>query len=226
MNRLRLLVFLFPVALLPGADPLTEVFARMDQSSRNFKGMTADIQETIYTQVVDQKNVLTGSIRLKRVKPGDVRFLVEFTQPDVKSVAFAGTEVRTYKPKENVEQIIDVASHKEALEQALLLGFGASSSEIKATYDVAYVGAEAVAGQRAAEIKLTPKSKDLQAQIQEADLWISDALGVPVQQKFLYAHAGGNYSEFTYSNIKLTVPSNADLQLKPSKGVQVSKVGK
>jgi outer membrane lipoprotein-sorting protein len=199
----------------------------MDQSAHSFKSMSADIEEIVYTQMVDQKTISTGTIRLKRSKSGDVRFLVNFTVPDPKSVAFAGTEVRTYKPKENVEQIFDVTNHKAALEQALLLGFGATSAEIRATYEAAYVGPETVAGQKATEIKLTPRSKDLQGQIQEADLWISDTLGVPVQQKFIYAHAGGNYSEFTYSDLKVN-PSlpDGDLQLKTAKGVQISKVGK
>jgi outer membrane lipoprotein-sorting protein len=214
---------------LSAADPLARALAQMDKAAPQFKCMTADIQETVYTQVVDEKTVTGGTIRLRRVKAGDVRFLVEFTHPEkeAKSVAFAGNEIRTYKPRENLEQIYDVTTHKAALEQALLLGFGATRGEIEANYEVSYVGAESVNGQSAAEIKLVPKAKELQSQVQEADLWISDSLGVPVQQKFIYAHAGGNYSLFTYSNLRLVASlPDKDLQIKLPKGVQVTRVGK
>ena len=197
----------------------------MDQAAGPFRCMTANIQETVYTQVVDDKALSSGTIKLRRAKPGDIRFLVDFTNPDApRSVAFAGTEIRIYKPKENVEQIIDVATHKAAIEQYLLLGFGAAAAEITGAYDVSYIGSATVEGQHAVELKLVPKSKDVQARLTQADLWISDTFGVPVQQKFLYP--GGNYTLFTYSNLRLLrdLPDK-DLQLKPPKDVHISKVG-
>ena len=221
------LLGLVPLGFLPlqGADPLPAVLARMDRAARPFRCMTANIQETVYTQVVDDKALSSGTIKLRRAKPGDIRFLVDFTNPDApRSVAFAGTEIRIYKPKENVEQIIDVATHKATIEQYMLLGFGATAADITAAYDVSYVGPATVEGQHAAELKLTPKSKEVQGKLTQAELWISDAFGVPVQQKFLYP--GGNYTLFTYSNLRLmpTLPDR-DLQLKPPKDAHISKVG-
>ncbi len=57
-----------------------------------------------------------------------------------------------------------------------MLGFGATSAEMKAVYDISYVEADIVAGQHAAEIRLVPKTKEMQGQVSEADLWISDFL--------------------------------------------------
>jgi outer membrane lipoprotein-sorting protein len=219
------LFVLAPLAVVPGADPLAAVLARMDQAARPFRCVTANIQETVYTQVVDDKAISGGTIKLRRARPGDIRFLVDFTNPDApRSVAFAGTEIRIYKPKENVEQVIDVATHKAAIEEYMLLGFGATAAEIAAAYNVSYVGPAVVEGQHAAELKLTPKSKEVQARLTQAELWISDTLGVPVQQKFLYP--GGNYTLFTYTNLKL-MPAlpDKDLQLKTPKDVHVTRVG-
>jgi outer membrane lipoprotein-sorting protein len=225
MIRLCLLGLIGLSAAMSAADPLTGVFARMDKAARGFKGMSADIENTVYTQPIDDKTVSSGTIKLRRNK-ADVRFLLELTEPATaaRSVSFAGTELRTYNPIANYEQVIDVSTHKSDIEQAMMLGFGATSAEIKSTYDVSYVGPETVNGERASLIKLVPKSKEMLAQIREADLWISDALGVPIQQKFITP--GGNYNLFSYSGLKLT-PSlkDSELQFKPAKGVQINRVG-
>ena len=215
----------FAAALLPAADPMGDVFSRMDSTAAHFHGMTADIQETVHIEVVDDNNVSSGIIRLKRAKPGDVRFLVEFQSPDPRAAAYAGTEIHVYNPKTNIEQIYDVSTKKAIIEQAILLGFGATSDELKASYNASWVGAETVDGQPTAHIRLVPKSKEMQAQVKQADLWISDSLGVPIQQKFLTT-SSGNYNLFRYMHLKLT-PSltDKDLQLKTPKNVQKQWVG-
>jgi outer membrane lipoprotein-sorting protein len=210
--------------LLSGADPLAELFARMDKTAAHFVGMTASIRETSYTAVVNDSDVSNGTIAL-RTKP-DLRFLVDFTSDpkSPKAVALAGNEAQLYNPKTRTVQIYDVSTRKDAIQQAMTLGFGATSAEVKAIYEVAWVGPEKLDGQAVAHISLTPKTKEMQAQMKQADLWISDALGVPVQQKLL--SAGGNYTLFQYSNLKLTSSlSDKDLKLKAPKGVQTSRVG-
>jgi outer membrane lipoprotein-sorting protein len=217
---------LLTAAVLNAATPLDDVMARMDKAAHGFHGVAADLEETVYTKSVDDKTVTGGTIKLKRNKSGDVRFLVEITRPasETQSIAFAGTELRTYKPSQNVEQLFDVATHKAAIEQAMMLGFGATSAEMKAVYDISYVEADIVAGQHAAEIRLVPKTKEMQGQVSEADLWISDSLGVPIQQKFVLP--GGNYNLFAYTNLRLTNSlSDSDLQIRPAKGVVINRVG-
>jgi len=212
-------------AWLHAADPLSGVFTKMDAAAAHFKGMSADIEETVHLEVVDDNTVSNGTIKLKRSKPGDVRFLVEFQSPDPRAAAYAGNNLHVYNPKTNTEQIYDVSTKKGVIEQAILLGFGATSGEIKASYDVSFVAAEPVDGQAASHIRLVPKTPEMQMQVKQADLWISDALGVPIQQKFLTT-ASGNYNLFKYAHLKLesNLPDSA-LQLKLPKGVQKKMVG-
>jgi len=212
-------------ALLTSADPMSEVFSRMDSTAARFRGMTANIQETVHIEIVDDNNVSNGIIKLKRTKPGDVRFLVEFQSPDPRAAAYAGNEIHVYNPKTNIEQIYDVSTKKAIIEQAILLGFGATSAELKQSYNASYAGAETVDGQATVHIKLIPKSKEMQNQVKQADLWISDSLGVPVQQKFLTT-SSGNYNLFKYTHLNLTTTlTDADLKLKTPKNVQKQHVG-
>jgi outer membrane lipoprotein-sorting protein len=212
-------------AQLHAWDSMSDVFTRMDAAAAHFKGITADLEETIHTEIVDDNNVSTGTIKLRRAKPGDVRFLVEFTSPDPKSAAYSGNELDVYNPKTNEEQMYDVSTKKTVIEQAILLGFGATSAELKASYDVSFVATEKIDGQPTSHIKLLPKTKEMEAQVKQADLWISDSQGVPVQQKFLTSKSG-NYNLFKFPHLKMAPGLRDDeLQLKVPKNAQKKHVG-
>jgi outer membrane lipoprotein-sorting protein len=65
----------------------------------------------------------------------------------------------------------------------------------------------------------------MQERVKEADLWISDALGLPLQQR-ITPPTTGNYNQFRYSNVKVNPAlSDKDLKLKTDKGVQIQRVG-
>jgi outer membrane lipoprotein-sorting protein len=216
-------------ALLPSslaADSLTDVFARMDREAQAFKGMTADLTDLVHTAIVNDDATEYGSIKLKRDKPGDTRILLEFTRPDAKAVSVEGTQVKVYLPKANVVQVYDASSKRGALDKALLLGFGATSGDLKASYDITYVGAETVAGQPADHIKLIPKpTNEARQMIQQADLWIGPA-GLALQQRFATS-ASGDYRLATYFNMKVNPSvSDKDLRIKTRPGVQINTVGK
>lgn len=205
---------------------LADAFGKMDKSAVGFKTMMADVRQTAHTAVVNDDSTESGTIRLKRVKAGETHILVDFTTPDAKTVSIAGGLVSIYLPKAKSAHIYDLRNKRSVLEQGMLLGFGASSSDIKVAYEVSYVGQEAVAGQASAHIRLVPKSKEVLQNLRSAELWISDALGVPVQQKFMTSGTG-DYTLMQYTNIRIN-PAIADKDLKLSlpKGVQVKQVGR
>jgi outer membrane lipoprotein-sorting protein len=220
-----LLVLAFVAAPLAAADSLADTFAKIDASAARFKGMTADLQRTDYTALAKDTSVATGDIKLRRVKEGEIHMLVTLTRPDQEVVAFDGKQARIYFPKTNVEQEYDVSAKKDMVEQVMLLGFGATSGDLKAHYDVTFTGAEPVGGQPAAHLKLIPKSPDMLKSFRQVELWISDSLGVPLQQKFITS-TNGDFHQFTYPGLKLTSSlSDKDLQLKTPKNVQIKKVG-
>jgi outer membrane lipoprotein-sorting protein len=213
-------------AVPPQADSLADTFARIDSQASKFKGMTASLQRTDYTALAQDTSAATGEIKIKRVKENEMRMLVTLTQPDQQVVAFDGNQARIYYPKTNIVQVYDVSTKKGMVEQVMALGFGATSADLKAHYDVSYAGAEPVGGQPTAHLKLIPKSKDVLKNFRQIELWIADSLGVPLQQKFITSTAG-DFHQFTYSNLKLTSSlSDKDLQLKTPKNVQMKQVGR
>jgi outer membrane lipoprotein-sorting protein len=228
MRVLRLVFMLTgPVAALVGlqvpakaADqPLQAVFNRMDQASPKFKGLKADVRKLAHTEVINEDSVDTGTIVVRVPKPHDLRMLIDFQQPDQKTVAIAGTKLQIYYPKTKIVQEIDLGkNHRNQVEQFLLLGFGSNSKDLLAAYSVKLGGPEVVAGEPTTRIELVPKSKELLAQFPKFELWISDKTGISVQQKMY--QPGGDYSLATYSNMQLSanIPEAA-VKLNLPKGV-------
>jgi len=222
--RLRLIACVLAAVPLP-AQNLNAVFTKMDATAKGFTSIASDIRQTAHTAVVNDDSTESGTFKLRRSK-NETRILIDFTAPDPKTVSITGSEANIYLPKAKTVQVYDIRSKKSLVDQFLLLGFGASSSDLKATYDVSYVGQEQVAGQPAGHIKLVPKSAEALKSLKSAELWISDAQGVPVQQKFTTSGTG-DYTQVQYTNIKLNPAiADKDLKLTIPKGVQVQQVGK
>ena len=109
----------------------------MDKTAQQFKSVTADIKRDVYTAVIDDHEKDTGVVKAKREKSRDTRMLIEFTSPVQKFLAVHGTEASVYTPTTKTVQVYDV---KQGLvDQFLLLGFGASSAEVREHYNVSLI---------------------------------------------------------------------------------------
>jgi outer membrane lipoprotein-sorting protein len=205
--------------LMAQSNPLDDAFARMDKTAQQFKAVTADIQRDVYTSVIDDHEKDGGTMRAKREKSHDTRMLIEFTGPNAKIVALDGTTASVYTPKIKTVQIVDIK--KGLVDQFLLLGFGASSADLKDHYDVTLSGTEKLPDETTWHLQLVPKSPEVLKNLKKAELWIGQTSGLPVQEK-LFTSAGGDYELFKYSNMKLNpaLPDSA-LKLSYPKGVTV-----
>lgn len=205
-------------AALPGnaaAQTLDELLARMDQNAMTFKSMSAKLRYMSYVAVIKEGTVSTGTLTMKRSRR-EAMVLVDFTEPDPKTVAVAGTKVAIYLPKLQTVEEYDLG---KSVEKYLALGFGASGKELKADYTLQELGADTVNGQKAMRLELIPKSKEVLKQLPRIELWISAATGYPIQQKL--HQTGGDYMLATYSDVVINprLPDSA-YKLNLPKGVK------
>ncbi len=216
---MRFSAFLAMVAIasvvgLRAADDLQKVYAKIDQGAAGFKGLTADIKRVAHIDLINEDDIETGKIAVKRPKPRDVKMRIDFETPSVKQVTFGGNHADIYYPKTNTDEEYDLEKHKDMVEQFLLLGFGTSSQDLRNNYSIRLIGPEQINGQPTMHIELIPKSKDMAQTFPKMELWISDATGLALQQK-LYEKGGKDYQLATYSNMKLR-PDISDAEVKPN----------
>ncbi len=131
--RAKLVLGFFVASLAwskPPAD-LNSVLDRIDKAGATFKGMSAHLHRITHTAVISEDDVDSGTMLLKRARARDMRMLVDFTQPDPKTVAFQGRKVEIYYPKIETVQEYDVGKSRALLDEFFLIGFGTSRAELQ-----------------------------------------------------------------------------------------------
>lgn len=212
------LVCAFSLTGFTATNGIDAVLARMDQSAAKFNALSANLRRVSFTAVLNETTSESGTILIRRPKPRDVQMLVEIREPDQKSVSYMNRKWQIFYPKINTVQEYDLGKQGALIDQALLLGFGTSTSELLRHYDVKYVGEDVVEGTPASRLELVPKSKEALQHIARVELWISEQ-GHPVQQKIY--QPSKDYYLITYSDIKLNPNVTADsVKLKLPKNVK------
>jgi len=220
------LILAGPATLGATSDNLQQVLARMDKAANDFKSMTAQVTYVTHTDVLNEDDKETGTVTMKKVLPGEVQGLVDFTSPDRKTITFEKRKFQEYLPKMKTVQVFDLAKHGEQLDKFLMIGFGTSGMELAKDYDVTALGTENVNGHSAIHLQLIPKAPDARQYVQKLDLWIPDQ-GDPYPFREKIFEPSGDYRLVTYSDLKINPPLQPDaLQLKLPPGVKTEYPGK
>src|SRR5882762_11353977 len=86
----------FMAAMTPGFgvaaanNELDLALARMDQASSTFRGLTADLKKVSHLEVINKDEIDEGTIAVKRMKPKDMRVLIDIKRPDAKKAMIGG----------------------------------------------------------------------------------------------------------------------------------------
>jgi outer membrane lipoprotein-sorting protein len=213
-------------AVTATGDALQQVLSRMDKAANDFKSMTAEVTYITHTEVLNEDDKETGTITMKKVQPGEVQSLVDFTSPDRKTVTFEKRRIQEYLPKLKTVQVFDLAKHGEQVDKFIMIGFGTSGTELAKDYDVTMLGMENWGGQLTLHLQLIPKAADARQYVQKMELWVPEQGDpYPLHEKIL--EPSGDYRLVTYSALKInpSLPSDA-LKLKLPPGVQTVYPGK
>jgi outer membrane lipoprotein-sorting protein len=212
-------VFAILSLAVASGQSLDSVLANMDKSAAGFRSMSANIERVSHTAVINENTVDKGTMLLKRSKPREMRMLIDLKEPDPKTVALSGKKLEVYYPKMNTVQEYDLGKHRAMLDQFFLIGFGTSGKELAASYNMKLLGFDTVAGQRAARLELIPKSKDVLQHLRRLELWVAEATGYPIQQKFFLP--ANDHMLVTYSSMRVNPDvSDSAMRLKLPGGVK------
>lgn len=181
------------------------VLGTMDKAAADFRSLTADIENTKYTEVVKDTSVEKGRIYVRK----DSKMRIDITDPDPRTILRAGDSLFVYTPKIKRVEDYDLSKHRAMVDQYVLLGFGTRSEALQKSYDVKLTGEDQLDGKKAYLLELTPKSDDVKHQITKIQMWIDSASWLPIQQKF-FETGSGDYIQFHYTNMmkNLKIPDS------------------
>jgi outer membrane lipoprotein-sorting protein len=219
MKNLLPVLCLSIFASLCSAQSVDAILGRMDQAAPHFRGMSADVQMTTYTAIIGDKTVENGTLKMQRLKSGEVRAILDFSgQTDAREIAFLGKIIRIYYPNLKTYQDYDVGKNTDVLNQFLLLGFGSSGRDLARSYTITTDGSEKIAGQETAKLLLVPNDPKVKERLSKIEMWIPADAAYPIQQQFF--EPSGNYRIVAYTNVKINPPMKGTLELKLPSGAK------
>lgn len=194
------------------------VVERLNKAAQHFQTLTAKLEFTKVTVVVDDKSTETGQLYYSKNR----RVLIDMQNPEPKEILFTGNKAFIYYPKLSQIQEFDLSKHRALVEQFLLLGFGTKGDELKDSYLITVLGEKRLDGRPVLQLELTPKDERIRNNIHKIHLWFDLSNWVPVQQRFF--EVGGDYLLTRYSDVKVNVPiTSSKLRLSAPRGTATVK---
>ena len=199
MAGLGAMLCLLAPAAFPQAQPkqtVESVIAELDHTAKHFHGLTADVERTKVTVVVNDRSTESGQIFVRH----DDKMRIELTKPDARTILRSGDTLWIYVPKTKRLEEYDLGKHRGLVDQLLLLGLDSSGGELKKHYLLTVLSEEMLDGRKTVLLELTPKNEKIRNQIARIQLWIDLSNWLAIQQKF-FETGTQDYFIIHYSNI-------------------------
>ena len=186
-----------PVAHAQGrpAWTLEGVLRQLDETAKDFHSLSADVERTKVTVVVNDRSTETGTILVR----GD-KMVLDLKAPDARTILRTGDSLYIYTPGLKRVEEYNLGKNRALVDQFLLLGFGTEGKQLEKGYLVALLKEDKIDDRKTIELELTPKSQGVRNQIAKIQIWLDESSWLPVQQEF-YEAGSGDYSIVKYSKV-------------------------
>lgn len=179
---------------------LDNILKQMDTQAADFHSLTANLERTKVTVVVNDKSTESGRILVRR----DDKMRIELTQPDERTILRDGDNFYIYNPKIRRVEEYNLGKKKSVVDQFLLLGFGTSGKSLTESYTMTLKGEETLDNRKVLLLELVPKADEVKQQLSKIQLWLDETTWLPVQQQF-FETGSGDYFIIHYKNMARNV---------------------
>lgn len=171
------------------------VLRQLDSAAKGFHSLSADVERTKVTVVVDDKSTESGSMLLR----GD-KMLLQMKAPDQRTILRTGDNLYVYTPGLNRVEEYNLGKNRSLVDQFLLLGFATQGKELQKNYLVTVLAEPVLNDRKTIELELTPKSEEVRNQFSKIEIWLDEATWLPIQQQFNET-GSGDYTVIRYTRM-------------------------
>ncbi len=177
-------VTLSTVAEARGQNIIGEILRRMDAHNAALKTMTAGVTMVKFNPQLNVSDTTVGSTSyISKVVSGKMYVRVDWTKPVEEQISVIGDDYELYRPR--LQQVIYGKTQKaknSASVGSALSFMSMSKDQLKANYNVSYIGEEQITGGvKTWHLQLSPKAA---TSYKMAELWV-DGDGMPRQAKVI-----------------------------------------
>jgi len=192
---------------------LSQILARMSDAAKRLRSLSANLEYTNVTVVVNDKSTEDGRLFFRKGKTPEIR--IELQQPESKVVLLKKNRAEIYMPKINQVQEYNLEQKSGLVEEFLLLGFGAETGDLRKSYDIKYLKEEELGGDTTAVLELTPIKQSIAAQLTKIQMWVSEDSWMPAQEQFFQPSGDYMIAQYKAVKVNLKLPASA-FELPPS----------
>jgi outer membrane lipoprotein-sorting protein len=184
-------------------DDLKSVLDRLNVSAAKFHSASAEVEfDTIETDPVPDTDVQKGVVYYDR-KNGAVRMGVHMSEhdgkPSGKAYTYIGGTFKLFEP--TINQVTTYAKAGK-WESYVILGMGASGTDLQAKWNITYLGSETLDGVKTEKLELVAKDAEMRKNLTKVDIWLDPDHAVSLKQVFTLSSTStyvAKYSNFTFN---------------------------
>ena len=198
---------------------LSDILKRMDTNNKGLKSLKSSIKMSKYNPQLDEYDIYEGTVQyLPAPVKEQIKVRIDWAKPIVEHLAVGGGQYILYRPRLEQAIVGKVDQAKNGAGAGGALAFmSMNRAQLKANYDVVYIGEETVNGSvRTWHIQLTPKAAN---SYKSADLWV-DSNGMPVQAKVVEKNNDSTTVQLTNIERNATVKGDV-FAIKPPKNTKI-----
>lgn len=165
------------------AQIVNKILDTMDAHYKALSSLQANVKMDKYNAQLDEHDVTEGTVKYvpqKDLKENAALVRIDWTKPVQESLAVVNKEYVLYRPRLGQALVGKVDKAQGSAKSNSALAFiNMSKAQLKANYNVKYLGEEKVGGTPVWHLELTPKTKTT---YKLADVWV-DGNGMPIQMR-------------------------------------------
>ncbi|MGI8467712.1 MAG: LolA family protein [Pyrinomonadaceae bacterium] len=185
LTALALVLFFnaFAVTDAKAQGILGDILKRMEAHRQSLTSLEANITMDKFNSQLGEHDVTTGTIMYLPAKGRDALVRIDWMKPVQETLSVVDKKYVLYRPRLNQAIVGKVDDKNKNAKATSALSFMSMSKEqLKANYDLSYLGIETVSsGVETWHIKLVPKTS---ASYKYAEIWV-DKDGMPIQGKVI-----------------------------------------
>lgn len=189
------------------AQQINEILKRMETHRQSLTSLRANVMMVKYDPVLKVADTYEGTSMYVPLKGRDALVRIDWAKPAQETLSVVKGQYIIYRPRLNQYLTGSTKDAQGSGKANNALSFmNMSKAELKANYDIKYLGQEAVSGgTQTAHLELTPKKAQ---SYKAAELWV-DKDGMPIQAKVI--EKSNDTTTIFLSNIKKNENINANL---------------
>ena len=203
---LGLFFSIFAVTETKAQSVLGEILKRMDANRSSIISVRANVTMTKYDSVLKDSDTSEGTSMYVPLKGRDALVRIDWMKPAQETLSVVNGQYVIFRPRLNQAIIGDAKNAQGSGKANNALSFmNMSKAQLKANYDIKYLGQENVSGKTPTwHLELLPKTAQ---KYKSAELWV-DGDGMPIQAKVI--EKNNDSTTILLSNIKKNDDINAN----------------